>query len=71
MFLTRKEIDIELRKSINQEGLRNFLMKNIYRMNNGKLNFRFNLKSLSENIGRIGQKIESDTNFNKSYFYQG
>ena len=69
VFVTRKEIDIELRKSINQEGLRNFLMKNIYRMNDGKLNFRFNLKSLSENIGRIGQKIESDTNFNRQVIF--
>ena len=69
VFVTRKEIDIELRKSINQEGLRNFLMKNIYRMNDGKLNFRFNLKSLSENIGRIGQKIESDTNFNREVIF--
>ena len=69
VFLTRKEIDIELRKSINQEGLRNFLMKNIYRMNDGKLNFRFNLKSLSENICRIGQKIESDTNFNREVIF--
>ena len=69
VLMTRKEIDIELRKSINQEGLRNFLMKNIYRMNDGKLNFRFNLKSLSENIGRIGQKIESDTNFNRQVIF--
>ena len=69
VFVTRKEIDIELRKSINQEGLRNFLMKNIYRMNDGKLNFRFNLKSLSENIGRIGQKIESDINFNREVIF--
>ena len=69
VFVTRKEIDIELRKSINHEGLRNFLMKNIYRMNDGKLNFRFNLKSLSENIGRIGQKIESDTNFNREVIF--
>ena len=63
VFVTRKEIDIELRKSVNQQGLRNFLLKNIYRMNNGKLNFRFNLKSLSQNIGKIGQKIESETQF--------
>ena len=68
-FVTRKEIDIELRKSINQEGLRNFLMKNIYRMNEGKLNFRFNLKSLSENIGKIGQKIESETQFTREAIF--
>tara|TARA_Y100000766_G_scaffold2104_1_gene1692 strand:- start:332 stop:907 length:576 start_codon:yes stop_codon:yes gene_type:complete len=69
IFVTRKEIDIELRKSINQQGLRNFLMKNIYRMNDRKLNFRFNLKSLSENIGKIGQKIESETKFNREVIF--
>ena len=63
VFVTRKEIDIELRKSVNQQGLRNFLLKNIYRMNDGNLNFRFNLQSLSQNIGKIGQKIESNTKF--------
>ena len=69
IFTTRKEIDIELGKSVNKQGLRNFLMKNIYRMNDGKLNFRFNLKSLSENIGKIGQKIESDTQFTKEVIF--
>ena len=69
VFLTRKEIDIELRKSVIQQGLRNFLLKNIYRMNNGKLNFRFNLKSLSQNIGKIGQKIESETEFTREVIF--
>ena len=63
IFTNRKEIDIELRKSVTQQGLRNFLTKNIYRMNDGNLNFRFNLQSLSQNIGKIGQKIESNTKF--------
>ena len=67
--MTRKEIDIELRKSVNQQGLRNFLLKNIYRMNDGKLNFRFNLQSLSENIGKIGQKIESETQFTSEVIF--
>ena len=65
IFISRKEIDIELQKSIKQNGLRNFLTKNIYRTNDGQLNFRFNLKSLSENIVNIGQKIESDTQFTR------
>ncbi len=69
IFTTRKEIDIELGKSVNKQGLRNFLMKNIYRMNDGKLNFRFNLKSLSENIGKIGQKIESDAQFTREVIF--
>ena len=69
VFVTRKEIDIELRKSVNQQGLRNFLLKNIYRMNDGNLNFRFNLKSLSQNIGKIGQKIESETQFTSEVIF--
>merc|ERR1712078_596749 len=69
VFVTRKEIDIELRKSVKQQALRNFLMKNIYRMNDGKLNFRFNLKSLSQNIGKIGQKIDSDTQFTRKVIF--
>lgn len=69
VFVTRKEIDIELRKSVNQQGLRNFLLKNIYRMNDGKLNFRFNLQSLSQNIGKIGQKIESETKFTSEVIF--
>ncbi len=69
VFVTRKEIDIELRKSVDQQGLRNFLLKNIYRMNDGKLNFRFNLQSLSQNIGKIGQKIESDTQFTREVIF--
>ena len=69
VFVNRKDIDIELRKSVNQQGLRNFLLKNVYRMNNGKLNFRFNLKSLSQNISKIGQKIESETQFNREVIF--
>mgnify|MGYP001430701847 FL=1 len=69
VFVTRKEIDIELRKSVNQQGLRNFLLKNIYRMNDGNLNFRFNLQSLSQNIGKIGQKIESETQFTREVIF--
>ena len=69
VFVTRKEIDIELRKSVNKQGLRNFLLKNIYRMNDGNLNFRFNLQSLSQNIGKIGQKIESETQFTREVIF--
>ena len=69
VFVNRKDIDIELRKSVNQQGLRNFLLKNVYRMNNGKLNFRFNLKSLSQNISKIGQKIESETQFKREVIF--
>ena len=49
--------------------LNTFLMKNIYRTNDGKLSFRFNLRSLSKNIGNIGKKIESDNQFNADVIF--
>ena len=69
---TRKKIDAELRKSIEQQGLRNFLMKNVYRKDNKVLDFRFNLKSLSENIDKIGEKVDSAEKFTgEVYFFKG
>ena len=63
IYNTRNSVDDKLKESIRQKDLRNFLMKNIYRTNDGKLSFRFNLRSLSKNIGNIGKKIESDNQF--------
>ena len=69
---TRKEIDNKLKKSIEQPELRNFLMKNIFRKENKKFDFRFNLKSLSKNIYKIGEKVESAEKFNgEVYFFKG
>ena len=69
---TRKEIDNKLKKSIEQPALRNFLMKNIFRKENKKFDFRFNLKSLSKNIYKIGEKVESAEKFNgEVYFFKG
>ena len=69
---TRKEIDNKLKKSIEQSALRNFLMKNIYRKDNTRFDFRFNLKSLSKNIDKIGEKVDSAEKFNgEVYFFKG
>ena len=69
IYNTRNSVDDKLKESIKQKDLRNFLMKNIYRTNDGKLNFRFNLRSLSKNIGNIGKKIESDNQFNADVIF--
>ena len=72
IYNTRNSVDDKLKESIKQKDLRNFLMKNIYRTNDGKLSFRFNLRSLSKNIGNIGKKIESDNQFNaEAIFIKG
>ena len=68
----RKKIDAELRKSIEQQSLRNFLMKNVYRKDNKILDFRFNLNSLSKNIASISEEVNSDNKFiNEVYFFKG
>ena len=69
IYNTRNSVDDKLKQSIKQKDLRNFLMKNIYRTNDGKLSFRFNLRSLSKNIGNIGKKIESDNQFNADVIF--
>tara|TARA_B100000900_G_scaffold6908_1_gene5863 strand:- start:872 stop:1636 length:765 start_codon:yes stop_codon:yes gene_type:complete len=69
---TRKEINNKLKKSIEQSALRNFLLKNIYRKDNKRFDFRFNLKSLSKNINKIGEKVDSAEKFNgEAYFFKG
>ena len=69
---TRKKIDAELRKSIEQQGLRNFLMKNVYRKDNKILDFRFNLNCLSKNIASISEEVNSDNKFiDEVYFFKG
>ena len=69
---TRKEIDNKLKKSIEQPELRNFLMKNIFRKDNTRFDFRFNLQSLSKNIDKIGEKVDSAEKFTgEVYFFKG
>ena len=62
----------KLKKSIEQPALRNFLMKNIFRKDNIRFDFRFNLKSLSKNIDKIGEKVDSAEKFSgEVYFFKG
>jgi pimeloyl-ACP methyl ester carboxylesterase len=50
---TRKAIDEVLSRYIEQENIRLFLLKNVYRASKEKLAFRFNLSIFLENYGRI------------------
>ena len=68
----RKKIKSELEKWITDNGVLQFIMKNIYRKEEGLLDFRFNLKSLSNNINIIGEEIKSPNKFNElTYFFRG
>lgn len=61
---SRGNADETLKKRINDYGIRQFLLKNLYWVEKGKLGFRFNLKVLSEKMNEIGENISSTAVYN-------
>lgn len=54
---TRKDADIELQKSISNFSIRQFLLKNLYWVEKGRLDWRMNLNVLSSEIDGIIEEI--------------
>jgi pimeloyl-ACP methyl ester carboxylesterase len=54
---SREQADTELSKYIHELGIRQFLLKNLYWVQKGKLGYRFNLRILGERMGEIGDDI--------------
>ncbi|WP_139958638.1 alpha/beta fold hydrolase [Flavicella sediminum] len=59
----RNEVDAVLKNYINEEGVRQFLLKNIYRKTKTELAFRFNLESLTENNSEVGEPLPAFAEF--------
>ncbi|SDQ27933.1 alpha/beta fold hydrolase [Flagellimonas zhangzhouensis] len=53
----RREADEELAKHIQDMGIRMFLLKNLYWVEQGKLGFRFNFDVLKDKMSEIGENI--------------
>ena len=70
-IVTRKESEAVLSKYVSHVPTRQFLLKNVYWIEPGKLALRINLEALIENIDEIGEelsphlKFEGDTIFLK------
>ena len=60
---SRKLIDEKLSGLIPEVGVRQFLLKSVYRKTKDELAFRFNLKSLTENNNEVGEALPSFTVF--------
>ncbi|WP_282074541.1 alpha/beta fold hydrolase [Maribacter aquivivus] len=60
---SRKDADEQLKKHISNTGIRQFLLKNLYRNEDKKLSFKFNLEVLSEKMEEIGDNINSTDSF--------
>ncbi|WP_026808530.1 alpha/beta fold hydrolase [Arenibacter latericius] len=54
---SRQEADKRLATHISQPGVRQFLLKNLYWVEKGVLDFRFNLEVLSERMEEVGENI--------------
>lgn len=60
---TRKKVEEVLKIDIKEQGILQFLLKNVYWKSKGELAYRFNLQSLTENNSEVGEALPSFTHF--------
>lgn len=60
---SRGEADNMLSTHINNPGIRQFLLKNLYRKGGERFGFRFNLEVLSERMEEIGAALPPDSTY--------
>lgn len=62
---SRGEAEELLSKYVKEEGVRLFLLKNLYWKSKGKLALRFNLESLVKNVENVGEALPDNAVFPK------
>lgn len=60
---SRDEVDDIFKKYIPEFGIRQFLLKNVYRKTKEQLAYRFNLESLSNNVEEVGDGLSPFSQF--------
>ena len=69
---SRTEADEQLSKYIKDFGTRQFLLKNLYWKEKGKLDFRFNLDVLTDKMEEVGENISTTASYaGPSLFLRG
>jgi esterase len=69
---TRSKVEEALRIYMKDEGVLQFMLKNVYRKNKESLAFRFNLHSLTLNNSEVGEALPSFTHFDgQTLFLRG
>jgi esterase len=63
MVNSRNDIELIMKKYISEDGIRQFLMKNVYRKSKNEYAFRFNLESLTDNNDDIGDGLPQFTEY--------
>ncbi|PQJ79541.1 alpha/beta fold hydrolase [Polaribacter porphyrae] len=66
---SRSLVDKQISSYVPEIGVRQFLLKNVYWREKGVLDYRFNLKSLTENNSEVGKSIPKNTSFAKETLF--
>lgn len=66
---SRREVSDVFKQHIDEEGVIQFLLKNVYWESKSQLGFRFNLESLTENNNEVGEALPSFTSFDKPVLF--
>ncbi|UWX55561.1 alpha/beta fold hydrolase [Maribacter litopenaei] len=66
---TRSDADNQLKKHLKNFGVRQFLLKNLYRTKDNTFGLRMNLAILSEKMEEIGENISSSESFSGSTLF--
>ena len=61
---SRKEADVQLAAQISSRRIRQFLLKNLYRGDDGSFVWRINLAVIADNLHQIGSEITAKKPFN-------
>ena len=59
----RKEADEQMAKVITNFGVRQFILKNLDRANDGAFQWKLNLKAIEQAIENVGQGLENEVSF--------
>lgn len=66
---SRGEADKQLSKYVSDYGTRQFLLKNLYWIEKGKLALRMNLNVLQENVSEVGEALPIHTIYNRETLF--
>ena len=66
---SRQEADEAMAKHISEVDTRQFLLKNLYRDENGKFAWRINLPVLTREIGQIGEELDPQARIETPTFF--
>src|SRR5690606_9689357 len=65
----RRDADNQLKAYVSNTGIRQFLLKNLYRKEKNEYGLRINLPALISNIEEIGVSLPSDAHYNGNILF--